>query len=66
MALPLVTNLGSRGRRVRSLMGAAGLALTVLLAAAFVFFGVARGARLILFLPLFTAALGFMQARSAT
>ena len=66
MAPPLVTNLGSRGRRLRYLMGVAGLVLTVLLAAGFAVFGVARGARLVLFLPLFTAALGFMQARSGT
>jgi len=66
MALPLVTNIGSRGRRRRYLLGAAGLALTVLLAAAFAAFGIARGARLVLFLPLFIAALGFMQARGGT
>jgi hypothetical protein len=66
MALSLVTNLGSRGRRLRYLMGAAGLTLTVLLAAAFVVFGIARGARLVLFLPLFVAALGFLQGRTGT
>ena len=66
MALPLVTNLGSRGRRRRYLMGAAGLAVTVLTAVAFAYFGVARGARLILFLPLFVAAMGFMQAHGGT
>jgi hypothetical protein len=47
-------------------MGVAGLVLTVLLAVGFVYFGVARGARLVLFLPILTAALGFMQARSGT
>ena len=66
MALPLVTNIGSRGRRRRALMGAAGLALTLLLAADFLFFGVPRGARLVLFVPLLVAALGFLQARQAT
>ena len=66
MALPLVTNLGSRGRRRRYLMGAAGLALTLLLAAGLVLFGAARGARLVLFLPLLVAALGFFQARNGT
>ena len=66
MALPLVTNLGSRGRRRRYLMGAAGLAVTVLTAAVFAYFGIARGARLILFLPLFVAAMGFMQGHSGT
>jgi hypothetical protein len=66
MTPPLVTNLASRGRRRRYLMGAAGLMLTVLLAGAFLAFGVARGARLVLFVPLLIAALGFMQARGGT
>ena len=66
MAPSLVTNLGSRGRRRRYLMGAAGLVLTLLLAAAFVVFGVARGARLMLVVPLFVAALGFIQGRTGT
>ena len=66
MALPLVTNIGSRGRRRRALMGAAGLALTLLLAAGLLLFGVARGARLVLFAPLLVAALGFLQAREST
>jgi hypothetical protein len=66
MAVPVVTNLESRGRRRRSLMGAAGLAVTVVLAAGFVVFGVARGARLVLFVPLLVAALGFLQAHGGT
>jgi len=66
MALPLVTNIGSRGRRRRYLMGAAGLAVALIVAAGLLFFGVARGARLMLFQPLFVAALGFFQARGGT
>ena len=66
MALPLVTNLGSHGRRRRYLMGATGLALTLLLAVGFVVFGVARGARLVHFVPLFVAALGVIQGRTGT
>jgi uncharacterized membrane protein (UPF0136 family) len=66
MALPLVTNIGSRGRRRRYLMGAAGLAVALMVAAALLFFGVARGARLAVFLPLFVGALGFFQARGGT
>jgi hypothetical protein len=66
MALPLVTNLESRGRRRRSLMGVAGSALTLLLAAGFALFGIGRGARLVLFVPLLIATLGFLQAHSAT
>jgi hypothetical protein len=66
MPLPLVTNLESRGRRRRFLIGVAGLALTLLLAAGFARFGVARGARLVLFVPLLIAALGFLQAQAAT
>lgn len=66
MTPPLVTNIGSRGRRRRYLMGVTGVVLTVLLAIAFVVFGVARGARVVLFIPLLIAALGFMQARGGT
>jgi MFS superfamily sulfate permease-like transporter len=66
MTPPLVTNLGSRGRRRRYLMGAAGVVLTVLLGAVFLALGLARGARLALFIPLLIAALGFMQAHSGT
>jgi hypothetical protein len=66
MALPLVTNIGARGRRRRALMGAAGVALALLLTAGLLGFDVARGARLVLFVPLLVAALGFLQARSAT
>jgi len=66
MALPLVTNIGSRGRRHRYLMCAAALGLSVLVAAGLVLAGAPRGARLILFVPLFLAALGFLQARGGT
>jgi hypothetical protein len=66
MALPLVTNLGSRGRRRRYLMGAAGGALTLVVAVGFAAFGIPRGARLVLFVPLFIAALGFMQGHGGT
>jgi hypothetical protein len=66
MAVPLVTNIGSRGRRRRSLMGVSGLALTLLVASGFVLFAVPRGARLVLFLPLLVAALGFLQAHGST
>jgi hypothetical protein len=62
----MVTNLGERGRRRRYLMGALGLVASLALAAAFLLLDVARGARLVLFLPLLVAALGFLQARSAT
>ena len=66
MTLPLVTNIGSRGWHRRYLIGAAGLAVALIVAAGLVFFGVARGARLVLFLPLFVGALGFFQARGGT
>jgi hypothetical protein len=62
----VVTNLGERGRRRRYLMGAVGLVASLALAAALLLLGVARGARLFLFVPLLIAALGFLQARSAT
>jgi len=66
MTPPLVTNLAARGRRRRYVMGTAGLVLTLLLAGALFGFGVARGARLALFVPLLIAAVGFMQARGGT
>ena len=66
MALSLVTNIGSHGRRRRYLMGVAGVAVTVLAAAGFAYFGIGRGARLILFLPLFVGALGFLQGYGGT
>ena len=62
----MVTNLGERGRRRRYLMGAVGLAASLVLAAALLLLGLARGARLVLFVPLLIAALGFLQARGGT
>lgn len=66
MTVPLVTNIGAPGRRQRYVMGAIGLVLTLVLAAGFAVFGVARGARLVLFVPLLVAGLGFFQARGGT
>ncbi len=66
MALPLVTNLGARGRRRRYLMGAAGLAVTLVVGAGLALAGAPLGARLVLFLPLFAGALGLLQARGGT
>ena len=66
MALPLVTNIGSRGRRRRYIIGAVGLGVGLLVTVAFLALGVPRGARLVLFLPFFFGALGVLQARGAT
>lgn len=66
MALPLVTNIGSSGRRRRYLMGAAGLGVALLVVAGLAAFGAPRGARIVLFLPLFGGALGLLQARGGT
>ena len=66
MAAPLVTNIGSRSRHQRYLMGAVGLGVTVLLGVGFAVFGAPRGARLVLFIPLLVAALGLLQARGGT
>jgi hypothetical protein len=66
MALPLVTNLGSRGRRRRSLVGAAGFAVALAAGAGLAALGAPRGARLVLFVPLFAGALGVLQARGGT
>ena len=66
MAVPLVTNIGESGRRRRYLMGAGGLAAAVLLAAGLLVLGAPQGARFIVIVPLFFAALGFLQAHGGT
>ena len=66
MALPVVTNIGSRGRRRRYLVAAAGLGAGLLLAGGFVGLGMARGARLLVLLPFFVGALGLFQALAGT
>jgi hypothetical protein len=62
----IARNIGPEGRRMRVIGGAVLLALTVVAAGLLVWFGVDRGLRLALFLPLFGGALGLLQARDHT
>jgi hypothetical protein len=62
----IARNIGAAGQRRRLLAGVIVLALALAVAAALVAGGVARGARLALFLPFWGAALGLLQARDHT
>jgi hypothetical protein len=66
MAVPLVTNIGSGGRRRRYVIGAVALGVGLAATVALVAFGVARGARLLVFVPFFLGMLGLLQARGGT
>ena len=61
-----VANIGPRERRKRRLLGI--VSLTVAVGAAFllVSFGAPRWSRLVVFLPLWMAGLGLLQAREKT
>jgi hypothetical protein len=61
-----IPNIGPRERR-RRLVGGAGMsALGVMAAALLLGFGAARGWRIVVFLPLWGGALGFLQVREQT
>jgi hypothetical protein len=62
----IARNLGPAGRRTRVIMGVVLLAVAVVVGGLLVGFGVDRGLRLALFLPLFGGALGMLQARDHT
>jgi hypothetical protein len=64
--MPLASNIGPGGRRRRSILGAAALALGVALAAALVLGGAPLGARLLVFVPFALGALGLLQAQGQT
>jgi len=64
-ALP-VANIGPRGRRRRFGLGLIALGSGAILAAALMAVAVPRGWRLVVFLPLWVAALGVFQARDKT
>jgi hypothetical protein len=66
MAIPLVTNIGASGRRRRYLMGLGGLGVALVVAAGLILGGAPQGARVLVILPLFGAALGFLQAHGGT
>jgi hypothetical protein len=62
----IARNIGPGGRRTRVIGGAVLLAVTVVAAGLLVGFGLDRGLRLALFVPLFGGALGLLQARDHT
>ena len=64
--MPLASNIGPRGRRRRYVLGAASLALGVLLAAARPLGGAPLGARVLVFLPFALGVLGVLQAQGQT
>ncbi len=61
-----LVNLGRRGVRLRVVMGFAGLAASLGLLVLLISFGASRLWRAGLFLPLWTAAAGTLQAREKT
>ena len=60
------SNIGPRERRIRNITGVVGTVLTILIASALFEAHVSKVWRLILLLPAYTAALGFLQARAHT
>ncbi|HEY3745426.1 MAG TPA: hypothetical protein VGL17_04245 [Gemmatimonadaceae bacterium] len=61
-----IANIGPRERQKRLIFGVTALFLSVVISAIFVIEGVRPIWRLVLFVPLFTGALGFFQARDRT
>jgi len=61
-----IPNIGPNGRRPRFIWGAMALGASVLLAAGLAVGGADRRWRLVVFLPLWIAALGVFQAREKT
>ena len=61
-----IPNIGSQGRRRRFIWGVMALGASVLCAAALTVGGADRRWRLVVFLPLWIAALGVFQAREKT
>jgi hypothetical protein len=62
----IARNLGVTGRRQRLLMGIAFTAVAVIGAAVLMAGGLPRGARIVLFLPFYLGAVGFLQYRDHT
>lgn len=61
-----IPNIGPKGRRRRFIWGAVALGASVLLAVALAVGGADRRWRVMVFLPLWIAALGVFQAREKT
>ena len=62
----LTANIGPHERRKRLTFGVALIGATLVAGAMLIHADVARGWRILLFLPLWAAALGFFQARERT
>jgi hypothetical protein len=60
--VPGVCNIGRSEIKMRKLAGWVGLVVTILLYGSFVYLGVPRIWRLIIFIPFTMAAIGFLQA----
>ena len=65
-AIDHIANIGPRGQQQRLRLGIMALVAAALLAAVLFGLGAPRGWRLVLFPPLWMAALGFFQARGKT
>ena len=61
-----IANIGPRERRRRLRLGIAALSASVVIAVVLAATGVHRAWRMVLFFPLWVAALGFFQARDKT
>lgn len=61
-----VANIGEKERRKRRVLGIVALVVGVGLAFVLVVYGAPRAMRLIIFLPIWIAGLGLMQAREKT
>jgi hypothetical protein len=60
------SNIGPRERRKRTIFGLAFLLVGLALAATLLGAGVSRGWRVLLLVPFWASALGFLQARERT
>jgi hypothetical protein len=65
-AIDHIANIGLRGQQRRLRLGIMALVAAALLAGVLFGLGAPRGWRLVLFLPLWIAALGFFQGRGKT
>ena len=61
-----IANIGPKGRRQRSVMGATAIGVVVVALLALLLLGVDRGWRVALFVPFWAGALGILQAHGHT
>ncbi len=62
----MIGNLGTRQQRRRRVMGIVALTVGVSLAFLLIFYDAPRWSRLVIFLPIWIAGLGLLQAREKT